>query len=173
MKTARRINNYGIERTLQAAHSGVQMQTGTTDFYHPKKKINKNSPPVLEPNQGPSVLSSGQSGQDVTVATNLYLVQRLREVELLPLFTLHEFMASAWTTLYLPSHLPLPLQFRQPFHCNTFTITDYDDDDDKLVGRILKFYIPLTLFKIASRSFNLVFCNNNSANSAGKEDEPN
>jgi hypothetical protein len=79
-------------------------------------------------------------------------------------------MASARTTLSLPSHLPLPLQFRQPFHCNTFTITDYDDDDDdKLVGRILKFYIQLTLFKIASRCFNLVFCNNNSAR---KEDEP-
>jgi len=44
-------------------------------------------------------------------------------------------------------------------------ITDYDDDS--LAEKILKLYIPLTLFKTVSRCFSFVFCNNNSANSAG------
>jgi len=68
--------------------------------------------------------------------------------------------------LYLYLHIYLYLyNLGNHFTALFSPITEYDDD--KLVGKILKFYIPLTLFKITSRCFSFVFCSNNSANSAG------
>lgn len=68
--------------------------------------------------------------------------------------------------LYLYLHIYLYL-YNLDSHITSVLSPITDHHDDKLVGKILKFYIPLTLFKIASRCFSFVCCNNNSANSAG------
>jgi len=68
--------------------------------------------------------------------------------------------------LYLYLHIYLYL-YNLDSHFTALFSPITDCDDDRLVGKIWKFYIPLTLFKMASRCFSFVFCNNNSAKSAG------
>jgi len=68
--------------------------------------------------------------------------------------------------LYLYLHVYLFL-YNLDRHFTPILSPMTDCDDNSLVEKIFKLYIPLTLFKTVSRCFSFVFCNNNSANSAG------